>query len=238
MILLGPGSTPRVTTGNVRTTYDLFTPSPLAATPGATPNPFNGLACPLGTTILDQGGPDSVSGTTTQLPVGTGGVGGQVAVYKYVLYKSTTNPAVVAAPGCVYYTDETGLVVSGSPADGFIAATTAGSASDIAGVMMLNSTDLTTLTATLLNNGGNGSGIWVCIGGFVKAMWCLTAGVAGDYVYGTTKTVGTAWVSGRVAAAGAAVAQRQLGNALTSAAALGGGFTQDVQLTMGSIATY
>jgi len=238
MILLGPGSTPRVTTGNVRTTYDLFTPSPLAATPGATPNPFNGLACPLGTVFLDQGGPDSVSGTTTQLPVGTGGVGGQVAVYKYVLYKSTTNPAMVAAPGVVYYTDNTGLVVSGSPTDGLIGQTTAGAAQDTAGFLMLNTTDLTTITATILNNGGNGSGVWMCIGGFVKAASSLTSAVAGDSVFGNTKTSGTAWSTFSVAAGSAILAKRQLGISITTAAALGGIFTADTIVTITGLGSY
>jgi hypothetical protein len=217
----------------VRTNYDPVTPAQTAAGIGVVPNYFyQGLYQPLGTTFMDIGGSDSVSGTTTQLPAG------QVAVYKYVLYKSTTNPAVTTAPGVVYYTDNTGTIVSGSPTDGYVGQTTAGAAADTAGIMMLNSTDLTTLTATLLNNGGNGSGVWICIGGFVKAGVCLTAGVAGDWLYGNTKTSGTAWSVVRVAAAGAAVASRQLGVALTTAAALGGIFTQDMQIVMGSTAPY
>lgn len=240
MLFYGAGATPRVTTGNVRTTYDLFVPSALASTAAATPNPFNGLACPLGTVIIDQGGPDSVSGTTTQLPTGTYGIGGQVAVYKYVLYKSTTNPAVTTAPGVVYYTDNTGLIVSGSPTDGIIGATTAGAASDTAGVMMVNATDLTTLTATLLNNGTSGSGVWICIGGFVKAAACTSAGVAGDYLLGNTKTSGTQWTVARIVAGGTWVAQRPLGFAITTAAQIAatGVYTQDIQVDMGSVAPY
>jgi hypothetical protein len=181
---------------------------------------------------MDIGGPDSVSGTTTQLPTG------QVAVYKYVLYKSTTNPALTTAAGVVYYVDNTGLIVSGSPTDGYIGQTTAGAASDTAGMMMLNTTDLTTVTATLLNNGGNGSGVWICIGGFVKAGVCLTAGVAGDYLAGNTKTSGTAWSVIRTAAGAAVLANRFLGIALTTAAALGGIFTQDMQIALSPISPY
>lgn len=238
MIYYGAGSTPSVRTGNVRTTYDPFTPSALAATAAAVGAPFNGLACPLGTVIIDQGGPDSVSGTAAQLPVGTSGIGGQFAVYKYVLYKSTTNPAVIGVPGLVYYTDNTGLIVSGSPTDGFIGATTAASASDLAGIMMVNSGDLSTLTATLLNNGTGGSGIWMCIGGFVKSANCASATVAGDFLIGNTTTSGTQWASARIAAAGTVTAQRLLGMALTSKATVNTQNACDVNVTMSSCAPY
>lgn len=174
-----PVGTPRITTGNVRTTYDPYTPSPGATTPGPTPAPFNGLACPLGSIYMDQGGSDSVSGTLTQLPQGT------IAVYKYLLYKSATNPALVAGPAPVYYTDNTGLVISGSSTDAFPA--TATPAGALAGIMMPNTGDVTTLTAAILNNGANGSGVWVCIAGFVKAVWDAGGvGVAGLGLIGAT----------------------------------------------------
>ena len=167
-----PVGTPRITTGNVRTTYDPYTPSPGATTPGATPPAFNGLACPLGSIYIDQGGPDSVSGTTTQLPVGS------CAVYKYVLYKSTANPALVAYPAPVVYTDNTGLIVSGKTSSTSEAFPTV--AAGMAGIMMLNTTDLSTVTATLLNNGGNGSGVWICIGGYVNKALAVASAAAGD----------------------------------------------------------
>jgi hypothetical protein len=179
-----PVATPRITTGNVRTTYDLFTPAPGPTTPGPTPFFSGGLAAPLGTTFMDQGGPDSVSGTLTQLPLLS------VALYKYVLYKSATNPALVTAPGLVYYTDETFTVVSGARADGFT--TTENS---LAGLLMPNTTDLPNLTATILNNGGNGSGVWICIGGFVKAATSIAATAVGDTLVGS----GTAFTPARVA---------------------------------------
>ena len=229
-----PTATPTIRTGNVRTNYDPFTPAASAATfvaVGGLAYP-GGLYQPLGTTFMDIGGPDSVSGTTTQLPAG------QVAIYKYVLYKSTTNPALTTAPGLVYYTDNTGTIVSGSPTDGYIGSVTAGAASDTAGFMMLNTTDNSSVTATILNNGGNGSGVWICIGGLLKAGVCLTAGVAGDFLQGNTKTSGTAWSVIRIAAAGALTCQRLVGIALTTAAALGGIFTQDMNVTLGSIAPY
>lgn len=172
--------TPRITTGNVRTTFDAFTPAPGPSTPGPTPAPFNGLAAPLGTTFLDQGGPDSNSGTLVQLPLN------QVALYKYVLFKSTSNPALLASPGTVYYVDAACTIVSGVMSEGF--STTANS---LAGWMMPNTTDLPNLTAAILNNGANGSGVWICIGGYVKAATAITATAVGDSLIGATASAFT-----------------------------------------------
>lgn len=227
-------NTPKISTGNVRTTYDPIVAAQTAAGVGVVPGyVYQNQAQPFGTTFMDIGGSDSVSGTTTQLPVG------QVAVYKYVLYKSTTNPAVVTLPGVVYYTDNTGLVVSGSPTDGIIGATTAAAGMDAAGVMMVNSGDLTTLTATLLNNGTAGSGVWICIGGFVKAMAAVTGGVAGDKLYGNTTTSGTAFTVAHIANATAYLAtSRLLGYAITSNATVNTAAACDAIIAMGSIAPY
>ena len=132
------------------------------------------------------------------------------ARYKYVLYKSTTNPALVANPGLVYYTDETQTVVSGASADG-----QTNSGASLAGVMMLNTTDLTTVTATLLNNGGNGSGIWICIGGFVKGCTTVAATAAGDTLVGGG---GTAFTPSTHIAAGTAPTFTKTLTALTAVA--------------------
>lgn len=182
-----PVATPKITSGNVRTSYDPIATS-ISSIQGYLSGPTfgqYGLACPLGTVFDDQGGPDSVSGTLTQLPLWVG------ARYKYVLYKSTTNPALVAQPGLVYYTDETQTVVSGAIADGATA-----TASSLAGVMMINTTDLSTITAAILNNSGNGSGIWICIGGFVKGCTSITSTALGDALVGSS----TAFTPARVAA--------------------------------------
>lgn len=176
--------TPRITTGNVRTTFDAFTPAPGPSTPGPTPPPFNGLANPLGTTFLDQGGPDSNSGTLVQLPLN------QVALYKYVLFKSTSNPALLASPGLVYYVDAAATTVTGVASESF--STTGNS---LAGWMMPNTTDLSALTAAILNNGANGSGVWICIGGYVKAATAITSTAVGDSLVGGGAT---AFTPGRV----------------------------------------
>lgn len=173
-----PFQTPTIRTGNVRTSVDPFTPGQTAAGTGVVPNYFyGGLYNTLGTMFMDQGGSDSVSGTLTQLPLYA------PVLYKYVLYKSTTNPAMLAAPGVVYYTDNTETVVSGAMADGL--STTANS---LAGYLMVNTTDLTTITATILNNGGNGSGVWIAVGGFVKAATAITSTAVGDTLVGAGTT--------------------------------------------------
>jgi hypothetical protein len=201
-----------------------------AAGVGVVPNYFyKGLYSPLGSIYIDQGGSDSCSGTTTQLPLF------QTAVYKYVLYNSTTNPALTTAAGCVYYTDNTGTIVSGSSTDGYIGKTTAASASDIAGIMMVNTTDLTTVTATLLQNGTLGSGIWICIGGFCKAIACPSTVTAGDYLYGAQQSSGTAFTCVRVQAhSGSPLADRLLGVALSSATQIGtsGVYTCDANILL------
>lgn len=160
--------TAQITTGNVRTTYDPY------KTTG--PIPPGGLPNALGTTYYDVGG--AVGAPTS----GPGNPAGVSTLYKYVLYKSTTNPALVAAPAIVYYTDNTYTVVSGTLADGLT-----GKACDAAGLLMPNTTDVSGLTAAILNNSGNGSGVWIAVGGYVKGGYIGALTIAtGDYLYGTT----------------------------------------------------
>lgn len=193
----GSQQTAQITTGNVRTTFDLFT-----ATGAGIVN--NNLKNALGTVYYDvtgkQGSPTSSIVTVT----------GQVnapAVYKYVLYKSTTNPALVAAPAVVYWVDETFTTVSGDlVTDGFT-----GLAVDAAGYLMVNTTDLPNLTNTILNNSGNGSGVWICVGGFVKAAIVAASTAKGDMQYGTGQ-----FATSRIAAHGTQTADKIIGIALTA----------------------
>jgi hypothetical protein len=172
----GSGYTAQVSSGNVRTTVDPVSTT-LGTQQGAYITPTFGvwgLKNPLGMVIIDSGGLDSVSGTTTQLPVG------QVAIYKYVLYKSAANPALVAQPAPVYYTDNTYTIVSGKASEALASA-----ASNPAGLLMPNTTDMSGLTATILNNGGNGSGVWICTYGFVKGAAAPASTAAGDILVGS-----------------------------------------------------
>jgi hypothetical protein len=114
---------------------------------------------------------------------------------KYVLYKSTANPAVVAGPAPVYWADETFTIVTGKFSEGVVAS----NATSIAGWLLPNSGTVagigagtTLFTATLLNNGGNGSFVWIGLSGFIPSA-SLVSGSAGSFVFGGADfAVGTA----------------------------------------------
>jgi hypothetical protein len=179
------GAYQRITTGNVRTTIDSST-VPLNGPPRQ----------PLGTIYSP---PINVGLATT-----TGQ--GAPPIYKYVQYQSTANPAVVAAPAPVYYTDETFTVVSGVFTESFL-----GAAGSIAGYLMPNSTDYSGLTAALLN----GNWVWIQIGGYLKGAYAPTAGTnaVGTTIIGSTGN----WTSTAVAV-GTAPSSRVLGMELTAVA--------------------
>lgn len=226
-----PTNTPQCGTGNPRTSYDKYTPAPGATTPGGAPPIFGGLLNPLGTTWLDVGGNNVGSPNDSWQPSNPNYV---QTLYKYVLYQSTTNPALTTAPGLVYYTDETATVVSGSPTDALGNATA--SWQSAAGVMMLNTTALTTATATLLNNGSNGSGIWIAIGGFVKGAVVPSTVTFGDTLYGIA-TGGTAFQFTRLATAisgNTGQSARVVAIALSAAAQIGatGVYTADINIVL------
>jgi len=70
---------------------------------------------------------------------------GAPAIYELVYYKSTAQPAPVAAPAPVWWTDETFTTVTGVYSESF-----GGLSQMAAGYLMPNTTDLTGLTAALL----------------------------------------------------------------------------------------
>jgi hypothetical protein len=142
----------RITTGNVQTTLDAAAKNPV----GAIWSPPVNLGSPLSTK----------------------GLGAQ-PVYKYLYYNSTSNPAPVAAPAPVYYTDESFTTVSGNAAEAYF--TTNGQC--IAGYLMPNTTALTTLTNTQLNQ----SYCFVQISGFLASAYApttVTAGAPGNVIAG------------------------------------------------------
>jgi hypothetical protein len=116
-----------------------------------------------------QGGQGYGSGSLAILPTGVGYASGLWV--KYVLYKSTANPALLAAPGPVYYTDETFTTVSGAPAEAFVASNPTYSA----GFLLPNTGSVagvgvgSAISATILNNGGLGSYVWIGVCGFVPS---------------------------------------------------------------------
>jgi len=101
---------------------------------------------------------------------------------KYVLYKSTANPATVTGPAPVYWVDETFQTVSGVFSEGAYG----GSASVAAGWLLPNTTSIgTSFTNTFLNNGGSGSYVFIALTGFVPGAY-ITSGSQGNLVYGSS----------------------------------------------------
>jgi hypothetical protein len=129
--------------------------------------------------------PAPAQGGNTTLAT-TGGYGATTIV-RYCLYKSSTNPAVVTGPAPVWYVDETFTTVSGAYADAYAA-----DSCYCAGWMLPNSGTVTgvglgttAFTATILNNGGNGSYVFVAVQGFVPSAK-IAAGSQGNFLYGAT----------------------------------------------------
>lgn len=91
---------------------------------------------------------------------------------KYVRYNSTANPAVVAGPAPVYWTDETFTTVSGAASEGF------GGAGSVAGVLLANSTSISGFTNTQLN----GNYVWIGLTGFIPACVAPASTAAGDLI--------------------------------------------------------
>jgi len=155
--------------------------------------PLNGAMNPPGSVFFI---PSPSQGSTAlgivQGAASSAGYGSGLWV-KYVLYRSTNNPAMVAGPAPVYYTDESLTTVSGSFAEGVIASKSVSAA----GWLLPNTGSVanvgvgTAITATILNNGGHLSstyvgGSWVFIGiqGFIPSCY-LAAGSIGQRVYGS-----------------------------------------------------
>lgn len=130
---------------------------------------------------------------------------GAPAIFMLVNYISTANPTPAAAPAPVYWTDSTFTTVSG------VSTESAQGLNGIAGYLMLNTTDLPTLTATLLNN----SLCLIQVAGLVLGAVAPAALVAGDWVIGAAGN----FTPGRVAA-GTAAGYRTFG---TAASAVSGG---------------
>lgn len=184
MAQYGPSiQTANITTGNMRTTLDLATATFGYAT--------GGLRNPLGSAYYDNP-------TTLANPSGVGGK------FRYVKYQSIANPAVVAAPAIVYWVDEFSTTVTA-----VLAESQTGEVNSVAGLLMVNSGDLPSLTAALLN----GNYVWICVGGLVVAANTVAATAKGDSLLGAA----TNWVPARLAS-GTAPTSRPLGIAQTAIA--------------------
>jgi hypothetical protein len=197
MAIYGPSNqTATVTTGNFRTSIDPFT----ATQPGTYPLP-NGQVNPLGAAYYD-----ATPTLTYQSGVG--------AKYRYVRYNSTANPAVLTAPAPVYWVDVNFTTVTGVSTESL-------GVNFVAGFLMPNSTDLSTLTATILN----GNFVWICVGGLVLNAIVPASTAVGDAIIGAAGNFTDARV-----AAGTAPTNKVLAWA---AAAVSGG-TANVQVALES----
>jgi hypothetical protein len=149
----------------------------------------NGALNPLGTLWTSP----SPSQSSTVLAT-TGGYG-CFTTYKYVRYNSTANPAMVAGPAPVYYTDETFTVVSGVFTEGIVSTT--GSANSIAGFLLPNTGSVagvglgSGVSATLLN----GNFVWIAVEGFVPSCY-LAAGAQSNSIMGASGNFTTAVTTG------------------------------------------
>jgi hypothetical protein len=153
-----------VVSSNLKAGFGVFgTADPF--TTGLYPN--NGALNPPGSLWLIP----SPSQGSIGLPT-AGGYGSFLWV-KYVLYKSTANPAMVAGPAPVYYTDETFTTVSGQASEATGGAT--GSPSNAAGWLLPNTGSVagvgvgSAISAAILNNGGNGSYVFIGLQGFIPS---------------------------------------------------------------------
>lgn len=123
---------------------------------------------------------------------------GAPAIYMLVKYSSTGNPAPVAGPAPVFWTDETYTTVSGVESEGLLGLNSA------AGYLLVNTTDLASLTNTLLN----GSLVLIQVAGMCKGAWGPTAGTAG---VGNSITPSAGNFTSTATAAGTAAPARLLG---------------------------
>ena len=131
---------------------------------------------------------------------------GAPAIFMLVYYQSTGNPAPQSAPAPVYWTDNTYTTVTGVESESLLGL------NGIAGYLMLNTTSLTTLTATLLNGtAANPSQVIIQVGGYLVGGVAPASTVAGDWIVGAAGN----WTPARVAQ-GTAPGYRSYGVAATA----------------------
>lgn len=202
-----------IITSNLKTGFGVYgTADPFNAS--STYFPYNnGAANPPGSLYFI---PSPSQGGNLTLASATGYASGLWV--RYVLYKSTANPAMVGGPAVVYYTDETYTTVTGVFSEGNPAAT--GNANSIAGWLLPNTGTVagvgvgTAVSATILNNGGAGSYVFIGLLGFIPSCSVVAATAIGDALIGAAGN----FTTGRVAA-GTAPTNKILGWAKSAIAA-------------------
>ena len=166
---------------------------------------------------LPAGSGQQPAGQTTN-KLSTPGYGSGLWI-KQVLYKSTANAAVQAGPAAVYYADETFTTVTSTASEAFIASKAvmgAGWLLPNAGTVTGMGAGTTNFTATLLNNGGSGSWVWIGVQGFIPSCY-LNTGAANNFLYAGESS---AWTVGAVAD-GSAINFKVIGYCLTLSGTIG-----------------
>lgn len=218
-----------VITSNLKVGYGMYgTADPYqSSTSQGVPTPFpNGAYNPPGSLYFSPAPAQGSSGLATASGYGSG------LLAKYVLYKSTANPAMVGGSAIVWYTDETCTIVSGKNTEALTGAgATAGAGWLLPNTGTATGTGIgTAISATILNNGGNGSWVWIAIAGFVPAAY-----VGGSAAVSNTLTfaTGTDFTPGQIAS-GSAITNKIAGWVWTTPASS----IADVLVTVGGTSTF
>lgn len=160
--------------------------------------PEYGGACPLGSAAKLPIVPALSAGKGQGAPV----------ILRYVRYNSTANPNIGAAPGPVYWTDETFTTVSG------VSTESVGGVNMVAGCLLINTTNYPgSLTGAQLATALNGNMCWIVVGGFVSGVTSPASVVAGDTLIGAA----TNFTLARIAQ-GTALTNTQFARAMSAVA--------------------
>jgi hypothetical protein len=184
-IISAGGQTAAIRTGNVQTSYDPWVT--LSTSVGGQNVLTNGALNPVGEKYYDTGySPVSSLGGTAVLT--QPGLFGSPVAYRYVLYKSATNANFTAAPAAVWWADTAMTTVTSTASECAFGAAT-GAPSFPAGLMMINTTTFPgslsgAALATLINNGGLGSFVWIVVFGLVQGV-ASSSTAAGDKLMAT-----------------------------------------------------
>jgi len=155
-----------------------------------------GTADPYNAALLNNGARNPL-GALAYLPpqsASGGGVGGFLSgagygsglLCKYVLYLDTSKPAMKSGPAVVYWADNTFTKVVGTFASGVVASKSVSAA----GWLLPNTGSVANVgvgaavSATILDNSGLGSYVWIALRGVVLSAFATSA-AAGSRLYGS-----------------------------------------------------
>jgi hypothetical protein len=164
-----------VINGSPYSSFDPYTTTAYGTLP-------NGAYNPLGTRYTYPLNPAAAIGTPPYK-----GLGAPLSI-AYVQYVSSSAPALLAAPGLVYWVDKSFSSVTG------VYSESAFGINGVAGYMLLNTTSYpgsltgAQLAALLAPTATTGGYVWIAVGGYVPGATSITSVAAGDYLIGSTTT--------------------------------------------------